>query len=167
MTLLVLSDSHGRADRVRAAMALNPDAAAVFFLGDGLRDLPEAERCPILRVKGNCDVFTLFDTEPAPEERLEFFGGKRLLAMHGHTRSVKSGIMGAATAGLEANADIVLFGHTHNPLEYRIPEGEKMFGRELERPLYLFNPGSIGAGEFGLITLQGGEVLLSHGRLEK
>lgn len=167
MTLLVLSDSHGRADRVRAAMALNPDAAAVFFLGDGLRDLPEADRCPILPVKGNCDVFTLFDVDPAPEERLEFFGGKRILSMHGHTRSVKSGIMGAAAAGLEANADIVLFGHTHTPLEYRIPAGEKMFGRVLERPLYLFNPGSIGAGEFGVITLQNGEVLLSHGRLKK
>ena len=148
-------------------MALNPDAAAVFFLGDGLRDLPAEDRCPILSVKGNCDIFTMFDTEPAPYERLEFFGGKRILAMHGHTRSVKSGIMGGAAAGLEADADIVLFGHTHSPLEYRIPAGEKMFGRELARPLYLFNPGSIGAGEFGVITLQGGEVLLSHGRLEK
>lgn len=167
MTLLVLSDSHGRSDRVRAAMALNPDAAAVFFLGDGLRDLPDDNRCPILRVKGNHDVFTMFDFDPAPEERLEFFGGKRILAMHGHIRGVKAGIMKAAAAGLEADADVVLFGHTHNPREYCIPAGEQMFGRVLERPLYLFNPGSIGAGEFGLITLQGNGILLSHGKLEK
>ncbi len=165
MTLLVLSDSHGRADLVREIIEMHRDAAAVFFLGDGLRDLPQTSDCPIVRVRGNCDVFTLFDLNPAPEECTEIFGGKRILAMHGHTRSVKSGVMSAAAAGLEAGADIVCFGHTHQQFSYYIPAGEQMFGRTLEKPLYLFNPGSVNSREFGLITIRENGILLSHGRL--
>ena len=41
MTLLVISDTHGREDRIRELLRLHREAEAVLFLGDGLRDLPE------------------------------------------------------------------------------------------------------------------------------
>lgn len=165
MKLLVLSDSHGRSGQVRAAMALHPDAGAVLFLGDGLRDLPDASPCPIYAVRGNCDAFTMFDLMPAPDERVEVFGGYRVLALHGHTRGAKAGTVRLIGAALEQGADLVCFGHTHEPFEQYIPAGETRFGAPLEKPLWLFNPGSINAGSFGLIELRPGGVLLSHGQL--
>ena len=165
MKLLVLSDSHGRRDHVRDVMAMHADAAGVIFLGDGLRDLPDEDGMRILAVRGNCDMFSFFDGEPAPEERLEVIGGVRIAALHGHTRAAKAGYGRLMAFGVERGADIVCFGHTHEAHEQYIPAGEVFFGAPLERPLYLFNPGALNVGCFGLITLQQGQILLSHGRL--
>ena len=38
MKCLVFSDSHGDSRNMREALARNPDAEVVFFLGDGLYD---------------------------------------------------------------------------------------------------------------------------------
>ena len=57
MTLLILSDSHGRPDRVAEAIRrVRPDG--ILFAGDGLRDLsycdpPVSGSCPLWAVKGN------------------------------------------------------------------------------------------------------------------
>ena len=124
MKLLILSDSHGRADNLEAALARHRDASAVLFLGDGIRDLPCTSAPPIYAVRGNCDVYARFDTTPLPDERLECFAGRRLLALHGHTRAAKSGIVRLVDAAMEQDADIVCFGHTHAPLAQYIPAGE-------------------------------------------
>lgn len=165
MNLLVLSDSHGRGDLVREVIARQTDLSALLFLGDGLRDLPDDLPVPLRAVRGNCDVFSMFDLDPVPDERVEIFAGQRILMLHGHTRGVKSGQMRAVGAGLEAEAEIVCFGHTHEPLERRIPAGEVLFGRTLARPLYLFNPGSLREGSFGVIVLRPEGILLSHGTI--
>ena len=67
---------------------------------------------PLLGVPGSCDYGGL----DQPEQLTEL-GGVRILMMHGHTRHVKSGPMAAmCTAARECGADILLFGHTHQPL---------------------------------------------------
>lgn len=159
MKLLILSDSHGRADRLRAVAEMHADAGAMLFLGDGLRDLPDDLPMPVYAVRGNCDTF--FDAADAPAERLETFAGFRVLAMHGHTREVKFTMTRAVLAAGEAGADLLCFGHTHQPAEHYLSADEAPGGR----PLYLFNPGALRDGCFGLAELRSGGILLSHGRL--
>lgn len=60
----------------------------------------------------------------------------------------------------ENNADLVLFGHTHIPLERYIPTEDGGF--------YIFNPGSIGRSfdgksSYGIINITDKGILLSHG----
>ena len=168
MTLLVLSDSHGRVNNISDAIALNKNAEAVLFLGDGLRDIERAETLgkPIISVRGNCDpplsdihgVYTLS------------FGEYNIMLTHGHLFSVKSSLDTYAAHAAECGADIALFGHTHIPLDRYLPAGCEVGGVTLKKPLRLFNPGSIGdprgsRASFGVITIRGREVLTSHGEL--
>ncbi len=168
--LIVISDSHGRADRVREVAARHKDAEAILFLGDGIRDLelvdPVASRA-ICAVRGNCDIFSLLSDEKneISEERLLVFGDRHILMMHGHTKGVKGGLENALSYAYGRGADILLFGHTHIPLEKYFPEGSIVDGITLERPMYAFNPGSLGESYFGYIEIRGNDILFSHGRL--
>ena len=69
---------------------------------------------------------------------------------------MKSSDLGLLRAAKISHADIVVFGHTHIPCEKRIE-------REGDSPLYLFNPGSLKLGSFGLIQINNGSVIFSHG----
>lgn len=155
---VIFSDVHGRTDRVRELALRHRDASAFFFLGDGLRDLPELE-LPIVSVRGNCD-FTL--DKSTPEERLLDLGAGKILLMHGHTHGVKSGWERAVLYASSRGADALLFGHTHVAEEHYLPAGE---GSLLARPMWVFNPGSLAAGDFGLLQIRKGQMLFSHGRL--
>lgn len=132
--LLVVSDSHGDAAALAAAMAWGAEKGvdALAFLGDGNDDLaPAAERtgfgAPIFTVKGNGDG----DHRLSQALTIEF-SGRRVFLSHGHLMGVQDGL-GLLMASAEASgADIALFGHTHRP-----------FWEEFRRILVL-NPGSIG-----------------------
>lgn len=171
MNLLVFSDSHGRTSKLLEAFSRQikkPDA--VIFLGDGLRDISYCDGwdVPLLCVCGNCDVFNIFGSVNAEEEMFITLGGKRIMMTHGHNYSVKSTLTRLCMAAKRNDADIVLFGHTHQAFEQYLPAGETEYGVTLTKPLYLFNPGSIGDYEssFGCIEIDaGGRVLLSHGNL--
>jgi putative phosphoesterase len=168
--LLVISDSHGRADRVRELAARQRDAEAILFLGDGVRDLDIIDPIPsraICAVKGNCDMFPLFSNEnnEFSEERSLIFGNYHILMMHGHTRGVKGGIENALLYAYSRGADILLFGHTHIPFEKYFPAGSVVDGVTLERPMYAFNPGSLGESSFGYIEIRKKDILFSHGRV--
>ncbi len=169
MELLIFSDSHGRADGMQAALARQiGHTDAICFLGDGLRDA-ESLGFPLYAVRGNCDWesgFSLYPIEMTVEAE-----GHKLLLTHGHTYGVKGGYGALLAHAADIGADIVLFGHTHRPHEEVIPTGTALSGVVLSRPLYLFNPGSIGYNEdgegcsFGTLLLRKGTVLLSHGRI--
>ncbi len=160
MKILVVSDSHGRYDRLRDLMSMHADADEILFLGDGLRDafaLGERAIC----VRGNCDFFSHAD---APSERMLQLGDFKILMMHGHEHLVKSGIDRALSYAHSRGADILLFGHTHKRLEIYFPAGSAVGEGISERPMYAFNPGSLGdSGSFGLIEIRNGSVLFSHG----
>ncbi len=172
VTLLVLSDSHGRADRLCQVIQNHRSADTVLFLGDGLRDLdllnPE-DAMRVCAVRGNCDGFSVF-SDDLPTERLLRFGSFTVLMMHGHTHDVKSGLGRAAAYAAERGADVLVFGHTHVPVEQYLPEGTRVGGVTLSKPLHVLNPGSIGKPmgdrpSYGLIDLTEKGIVLSHGQL--
>ncbi len=170
-TLLILSDSHGRPDRI-AEVLRRVKPAGLVFAGDGVRDLSRVSiDCPLWAVRGNCDWMSdpivvgdgLLDP---PEEELFFWEGLRILLCHGHRYGVKSGPSVAIAQAVLRGADILIFGHTHIPIEYRVPAGELFGGITPEKPLLVFNPGSLGESRgatFGTLTVRGGVPLLAHG----
>ena len=172
VTLLILSDSHGRPDRIREAIRrTRPDG--ILFAGDGLRDLTDCGlSCPLWAVRGNCDWITspliVNDSLLEPrEEELFTFAGIRILLTHGHHHQVKGGLGLLAAHGAACGADLVVFGHTHIPLEYRLTPDSPAAPVGLSKPMILFNPGSLGDREasFGTLTVRNGQMLPGHGNL--
>ena len=168
MKLLVLSDSHGASANILRVLRTHPDADAAIFLGDGAADfMGRRDTYPsiaFLAVAGNCDIGAgvTMGLRATEEITLE---GKRIFFCHGHTYGVKGGLGNLISAARCRDADIVLFGHTHQPLERYIPEDDE------GRALYLVNPGSVGGvsvpeATYAIITIDDtGNVLISHGRL--
>ena len=158
-TVLVFSDSHGIARNMQKVIdGYNGSYDCVFFLGDGLRD---AESLVIpsdkgkVFVRGNCDYYSNEQDTAVIE-----LGGYRFFICHGHTLGVKYGLETLAAAARRNGADAALFGHTHVTHEECLTGGQK--------PLYLFNPGSIsmpalGRPSFGVITATPRGILFSHG----
>lgn len=167
MEFLIASDSHGRAGKLQEALERQlRTPEALFFLGDGLRDLASLSLAPerIVAVRGNCDLFSAGSLD-TPEERLLAYGEHRILLCHGHTHGVKGGLGALLAHAARRGADVVLYGHTHRAQEQVIPAGTLLGGVLLESPLYAFNPGSIAEGSFGTLLLGKEGVLLSHGSL--
>jgi putative phosphoesterase len=162
MKCLVFSDSHGYLRTLKSALRAHPDAEVVFFLGDGICDIEEAaygdSRRAYVCVRGNCDTsFTFRESTVKKVETINLLGYNILLT-HGDLYGAKYGMGGLIALGKSEGADIVLYGHTHLPHEEYV--------NNLERPMYLFNPGSASAidGSFGIITL-GKTPLFSHGSI--
>ena len=159
MEFLIFSDSYGKRKAIAEAIGRQikkPDA--ILYLGDGLSDIGDRwEDIPVIRVRGNCDW--RFPEEPISERELLSFEGHRLLLTHGHLQGAKSGVGGLIRAAKETGADLVLFGHTHRQELLTFPD------EGTDRPIYLFNPGSIAAGDFGTLRLERGLVLFAHGNL--
>ena len=172
--LLILSDSHGHTRNLREILARQVQKPeAVLFLGDGLRDLGclgLAEKGITLHaVKGNCDSYT-YPEPDEPNERILCVGGIKICMMHGHTRHVKDGWTPAAAHAARQGADLLLFGHTHEPIEEHLPAGTVLGGVPLEKPLTVFNPGTVGGGwgkdaSFGTLTVRGDTFLCGHGKV--
>ena len=170
MDILIFSDSHGDTTKMHRMMRkqiARPDA--VFFLGDGLRDTDALDPTdpPLYRVCGNCDWFS---QNEAPAKIVMALGGHVIFATHGHLYDAKSGDHALLMHALAMGADIVLFGHTHIPTLKIIPAGTELYSSATgsvttERPIYLFNPGSLHQSSFGTLTLRRDEVLFSHGSL--
>lgn len=167
MELLIFSDSHGNTSGMRRVLSRQisyPDA--ICFLGDGLADaqILESEYPGWYCVRGNCDWGSV--GEEYPTERILTQEGHKLLLTHGHTFSVKSSFSALLSHAVELGADIILYGHTHEPMNQMIAAGETLAGVCVPRDTYLFNPGSIGkGGHFGTLFLRGGTVLFSHGSI--
>lgn len=172
MTLLVLSDSHGRPDHVEEAIRrVRPDG--ILFAGDGLRDLTRVGDlpCPLWAVSGNCDWSPTWIVNglarEARDEELITVEGIRILLIHGHRYGVKGNLLPATYRAMEREADVLVFGHTHTPVELHLLPHDERSLVPVQKPLTLFNPGSIGSTEasFGTITIRGGQVLCGHGSL--
>jgi len=146
MDILVFSDSHGDVNTM-AELTEELRPRQVLHLGDHYSDLEKLKRMfpgiPMLGVRGNCDA-------PGSPERLQLtVGDVRILMLHGHRQRVKDNMESLYYTALEAKADLVLFGHTHRPMNER--EGQVRF----------LNPGSIGRGyppSYALLRLNSGPV---------
>lgn len=146
MKILVFSDSHGNVRNMEAAVRSDhPDL--VFHLGDVNPDAQALHKIfpdlPMEWVCGNCDG----RRPDLEEERILEVEGRRILMMHGHTRQVKLSMNAAEWAAREAQAHILLFGHTHEDF------------CEYHNGLWILNPGTIRGGwcgaTYGVISLEG------------
>ncbi len=147
MRILVVSDIHGNGRALAKAVEQQPEARTVLFLGDGLRQAEDAaDRYPdrtFYMVPGNCDLASTL-----PPVRQETFGGRRFYFTHGHVYDVKYGLYRLEMAARQAEAQVVLFGHTHSPFEDYV-DG-----------LYMLNPGSLGyGGTYGYVDVTPGGVM--------
>ncbi len=147
MKLVVFSDTHGSIETMCSVIEKEqPDA--VIHLGDHLRDVNVLRRLfPTLHVDavpGNCDGFT-----GMPDTIVKTYDGVKLFMTHGHCYAVKSSLMRACYAAREAEADVLLYGHTHIPFCQQ--QGE----------LWVMNPGACQdrrAAEYGVIEIENGKV---------
>lgn len=115
MRILVLSDIHGDMHSALKAVRMQKDAEVIVFCGDGadqfiaLRDnMPDKT---FIGVRGNCDW-----SSDLPDTEIVEVGGKKLFITHGHKYQAKFSIYNMVCAAQEAEADILLFGHTHTPM---------------------------------------------------
>lgn len=152
MKILVLSDSHGKDQYVFSALYDNRDSDVIIHLGDGANDIefalegiPELQNTKLIRVRGNCD---LFSTDPVTT--FENIGGHRFYITHGYAQQVKRGVEALFLDAHKNNRDVALFGHTHRQFY------------ELRDNIHLYNPGSIGRGEYGIITIEGDQIEFEH-----
>lgn len=144
MKILVFSDSHGIKRHMEEAVRLHkPDH--ILHLGDVVADAKALHetfpQIPMDWVRGNCD-----GQLREPEELQLTLEGRKILLCHGHTYHVKWDWAEAAMAARRIRADILLFGHTHEPM------------CTFERGLWIMNPGSIRGGwnaGYGVIVLEG------------
>ena len=149
MRILVLSDSHRVASRVKKAVELIENVSMIIHLGDGerdtycLNDLPENVK--LYQVKGNCDFASDLPSTLLIEAR-----GKRIFCTHGHIFHVKYGDSMLIQEAERLNADITLYGHTHEPVT------------KFENGRYFFNPGSLLDGNFGYIDIVNGGINCVH-----
>ena len=152
LKILVFSDSHrSRSGMYQAIDAHNPDQ--VIHLGDLMDDAEEVSyvypTLPICMVPGNCDGWTT-----APAIKNITLEGKQFLLSHGHLWGVKLGYGGAIAAARKAQADVLLFGHTH-----------QAYCEQLEDGLWVMNPGA-SRSSYGLITIEQGIINCSVSRLD-
>jgi predicted phosphodiesterase len=68
---------------------------------------------------------------------------------------------------MQKDADVLIFGHTHTPLELHLRPDSERADFSVTKPLTLFDPGSLGdrAASFGTLTVQDGQLLFGHGAL--
>lgn len=142
MRILVVSDTHrDRASLFRAIMS-QPTADVVIHLGDGADEAEEAKRDypekMFLLVRGNNDWGAAL-----PSEGLATFLGKHIFYTHGHLYNVKYGMYDVISAARSHKADVLLYGHTHEPRT------------EYQDGLYIMNPGSLhgNCGTYGILDI--------------
>ncbi len=130
MRILVVSDTHGDIRNLAEVIRINSTAEVVIHCGDGADELEEAKRMfpdrMFISVRGNCDFCT-----QSPYTETIILEGKKIFVTHGHLYSVKSDLLKLSLGAKENGADVVLFGHTHMPLEL------------YQSGVYYLNPGSL------------------------
>ena len=160
MKILVFSDSHSSHWFMRQCVdAVQPDT--VIHLGDMVQDGEVlAEEYPQLKyyqVAGNCDRGRV--TPDFPEILVEKLAGVRIYMTHGHRQGVKLFLDKLILDAQRCQADVILYGHTHEPDCRKLPEGT-----------WIMNPGSAGyGGTAGIILIEEGRAecrLLRPGRTE-
>lgn len=151
MTILVLSDSHSSQRFMRECIeAVKPDA--VIHLGDFVRDgeamKAEFSNLRFYQVAGNCDRGRV--PPDYPEILIQKIGGATIYMTHGHLQGVKLFLDKLILDAQRCGADIILFGHTHEPDCRKLREGQ-----------WILNPGSAGlyGGTAGIILLNGQETV--------
>ncbi len=152
MRILVLSDSHGDISSMQMALNMHREAETIVFLGDGEDDFDYVRKGindkMIYAVKGNCDFYSLL-----PANEIFNAGDVKVYASHGYAENVKYGTSMLYEKAREHGCKLALYGHTHIPkLEY-------------DNGVYLFCPGSIRDGQYGMVDITEAGIICINAKL--
>ena len=143
MRVLVLSDSHGSARRMRAVLEKEADCGVVFFLGDGLNDLERVRKDfpdrTFVAVCGNNDwgsEYTSYD-----DFAYKYLEGHTIIATHGHRVAVRFTLTDLLAKAQGVMADVALYGHTHRQ------------NTETRAGVLFVNPGALCDGKYAVLDL--------------
>lgn len=154
MKVLVVSDSHGSKNTLEEIIDQNLSAKYIIHLGDGEYDMDFApyinSNAEIIMVRGNCDIGSSL-----PTKAVKYIEGHTLFITHGYEQRVKCGVYELLDTASKYLSDIVLYGHTHVPVNEKIGD------------IHLFNPGSVKDGIYGIIDLNEENVTFEHKFLKK
>ena len=129
--ILIVSDSHGNNTNLRKAIANMGDTLDLMIhLGDMECDpdvIKNLVKCPAEMVKGNCDGLSRLQAA-----KIIDIGEHKALITHGHRYGGKYGIDSMREMAEVNGADIVMFGHIHEPVLEHYQGG-----------MTVLNPGSI------------------------
>ncbi|MBE6063461.1 MAG: metallophosphoesterase [Clostridium butyricum] len=129
MVIAVISDTHRVKKYINLAKNIIKDADILIHLGDNIEDvelLEDGFSGEVYAVAGNCDFSARY-----PKEGIIEVNGRKIFYTHGDLYGVKNSINNIYYRGCELEADVVLFGHTHEQ------------GIEKIDNLILMNPGSV------------------------
>lgn len=146
LRILVVSDTHGDRRQLYRLVEEHPEARYLLHLGDGAADTDDLLldcAVTVLQVAGNCDFSSSY-----PVEQEHTFGGVPFFFTHGHRYGVKGGTAHLEAEARRRQAQIALFGHTHQPLVH-YTDG-----------LYLLNPGSLRyGGSYAMVDIESGKAV--------
>ncbi len=128
MKILILSDSHHRSiDNIDFS-----EYDYVLHAGDYGNSIETIKEKGIIYVRGNCDFEGLNDANIEID-------GRNILITHGHLYDVKYDFTRLLFKGLSANANYVIYGHTHEALIFQ------------EHGITFINPGAYLDGYYAVI----------------
>ncbi|SHJ82035.1 metallophosphoesterase family protein [Tepidibacter formicigenes] len=128
MKIGVIGDTHRNYKYIDKAIDYLKECDLILHTGDNFFDsryIYKLTGINTIGVKGNCDFEDVEDEIVFEIENFNIF------LCHGHKYDVKYGIRSIKRRALELGADIVIFGHTHTPLNLT------------ENDILFLNPGSI------------------------
>lgn len=146
MKIIVMSDTHGTLDLAEDIIVEMEQIDCLIHLGDHYEDAVSIGRCMdinVVAVKGNCD------RDQVKRDTVLELEGHRLFLTHGHQYGVKTDLNKVYYKALELSCDIVLFGHTHMPVNIK------------HNGVLIMNPGSLSLprggskASYGIIEING------------
>ncbi len=115
MKILIFSDTHGNTEDAIEIIKAEPEVNAIIHSGDDERDADVIHQAfpniPMYSVPGNHDTLSF-----NPDDLIITLEGKKVLITHGHKYSVEFGLTKLKNKALYEEFDLVIFGHTHNPM---------------------------------------------------
>lgn len=129
MRIGVVGDIHSSYSQLKQAFREMGKVDLLFFTGDGYRDISRLQQesaLQVVGVVGNCDFYSEF-----PSEQILQIEDYKILLTHGHLYSAKTGLQSLGMAGRAKEVQLVVFGHTHEPVSTDWYE------------IKLFNPGAL------------------------
>ncbi len=129
--ILIVSDTHGKNTNLKKVIErIGKDMDMMIHLGDSLCSLETMQEmidCPVEMVRGNCDSLM----HGLPIAKLIQIDQYKALITHGHQYGGKWGVSSMREAAVENGAQIVMFGHSHEPMLEKYPD------------VVVLNPGSL------------------------
>lgn len=141
MKFLITSDIHGHLDALIDVASKHQDINYHLNAGDMCLDQKQYERYHLITVKGNNDF-----RSNEPYFRILELEGLKVFISHGHIEHVKFGLEKLVIKAKMHQADICIFGHTH-----------ERYMMVIEGILFI-NPGSLGDYHKSYAIYENGQV---------